>query len=782
MSYSGDDTHLANARRGSSASCKPLLDVATPELFRTNAFRITGLHVDATTREIAKHTDKLKMMEELGQGKSVHTGAFALKTPPSVDQIREAIQRLKEPEQRIIDEFFWFWPREFGQSAMDPAIMALESGDADTALEIWELLETNPKEGVIAVHNIAVLWQCMALEWERHYAKESKFTKEQRAEVDKLWRGSFKRWELLAVDDLFWAKVSARIKDLDDPRLTTGFARRMRATLPQALDKINAELALRYAESGDLASARTHVAFMRESNAGIDDIAATVELVLAPATARLKQQMERAKERVGMNVSETPSVVRELLDSAREAFRIFDLFLGKNSEIADDLSDEIAILCNHLQIPHHKSNGDDKGCFDLLALILPFAKSSDTKKQIEKNLEVLKSNLAFKRMEPVHKILKGIQDSVALPSGRLESFKSKAVPAIATVAHGFEISDAFSDLCDSAAIVLREIGLSAWNEHQDLTTAVSANSMAIRYVRDKQLRDRLSQDTKTLREMEVQRAEAQVAKEKEEKATRNRWLAGIAIFIFFVIVNNADSGKSKSGTTTSAYHPPSTTPVPVPYVPKKIKDPYEGIGVPDLKPSPVRPNLQSAEDFLGGKPMPSPTPSLKPTTQRREIDLKSESAQAAQRKAIAIYPELAVSDSPLNKLFIAKVNRMKLNLSGSFSDPDWAIKVAAECKRELEGKSTYLVPDSRTLELNLDRSQIDTAKSAVSILSIRIGNLNSDLDDERASLDRTNRYAVERFNRKLEGYNALTEQFKAQQDSVNRLVEAYNEKLRRYGR
>ncbi len=79
-----------------------------PQHLPRESIRITGLPVDATAKEIARHADKLKQMEELGYGAKANTAAFALDPPPSIDQIREAMQRLKEPERRLIDEFFWF--------------------------------------------------------------------------------------------------------------------------------------------------------------------------------------------------------------------------------------------------------------------------------------------------------------------------------------------------------------------------------------------------------------------------------------------------------------------------------------------------------------------------------------------------------------------------------------------------------------------------------------------------------------------------------------------------
>src|ERR1700740_944528 len=50
-----------------TASRNILLEQVGLNLYRENAFRVTGLAVDASTKEIARHADKLKIMEELGQ-------------------------------------------------------------------------------------------------------------------------------------------------------------------------------------------------------------------------------------------------------------------------------------------------------------------------------------------------------------------------------------------------------------------------------------------------------------------------------------------------------------------------------------------------------------------------------------------------------------------------------------------------------------------------------------------------------------------------------------------
>src|SRR5271166_2724640 len=145
--------------------CRPLLEAAHIGIYRQNPFRITGLSVDASPKAISRHADKLKMMEELGQGQGANSAAFALDPPPSVDQIRESIQRLKDPEHRIIDEFFWFWPERSAEGGEDPAIQAIVRGDSLKAYELWLERENHPDNGFIASHNIAVMFHLVALDW-----------------------------------------------------------------------------------------------------------------------------------------------------------------------------------------------------------------------------------------------------------------------------------------------------------------------------------------------------------------------------------------------------------------------------------------------------------------------------------------------------------------------------------------------------------------------------------------------------------------------------------------
>lgn len=561
MSKFVTDRSDRSGRKGAGNECRPLLEAATKDLFRKNAFRITGLSVDATTREVARHADKLKMLAELGQDPHTQSAAFPMKPPPSLDEIREAIQKLKDPEKRLVDEFFWFWPEEFGNGQSDPAMQALAKGDSAKAIEIWAARENGAASSATAKHNLALVYHVCALDWE-NYAVKNTVEADRREKMTKYWKGAFSRWECLTTDEAFWEKVTARIRQLNEPNLPTGFARRMRTTLPEALDKINAELAVAFAESGKLELARLHIRFMRETLQGLDNVEKTAELVLTPARSRLKEQIRRARERADNNPRDAANAARELLEQARHALALFDLFFDKESDSRNELFDEVAGLCNQLPVAYHKATGDDKTCLEILRAILPFATSIELRQQIEKNISTLSGNLAFKQLEPVYAFLKKIQDSKEHPRARLETFNRAAVTAINSAVAGLpHDSEDRNQLFDSAAIVLRGISLEAWNTHQDRTTAIAASELAIKYACAADLKARLREDQTTLRQI----AQAQEQQQKSSNSTGIGCLVVVAIFIVLGVIGSCDSTNNSSRSnsyTQPAPSAPTYTPPP----------------------------------------------------------------------------------------------------------------------------------------------------------------------------------------------------------------------------
>jgi hypothetical protein len=562
--------------------CKPLLEAATVELFRTNAFRVTNLSVDASAREISKHADKLKMMAELGHDMSAHSAAFALKPPPSLDQIRDAIQKLKDPERRIIDEFFWFWPEQFGQSKSDPAIQALAHGDSDTASRIWVAKETNPNDGVVALHNLAVMWHLTALEWET-YSDRAELDLEQLRKLETFWRNAFKRWELLADDDALWNKVTERVKQVDDARLTTGFVRRMRAVLPEALGRVNAQLALSYAENAKMDLARMHVHFMRETNQQLHNAENTAQRVLAPAVSRLREHIRQSRISADANPETADQPARGLLTHAIPLLNICDLFSGKGKPATNELMDEVATACVNCLVAYQRKTGDNETFVELLERTLPLAVASEIRARIQSNIEIGKDN-------QIYSLLSTIREGSGHPRLKLEKFRHEAVPAIMRIAKVSGVSASFGplgansenaiQLLDTAAIVLREISLSAWNDHNDKVTAIAANALALEYASNPEFRTRLTDDQVTLRNMSTrigstssqprstspprsathESASKGSSRAQREISSAQKTLAAIVGIIVLLILVNLNSTVPSSSSSPNPPAPTSSTP------------------------------------------------------------------------------------------------------------------------------------------------------------------------------------------------------------------------------
>jgi hypothetical protein len=88
-----------------------LLEKATPDLFRLNAFRITGLTADATPREISRQAKVLQMKAELEGTAFANASELPFDNPPDVEAIRAAAHALQDTEQRFLHEIFWIWPK-----------------------------------------------------------------------------------------------------------------------------------------------------------------------------------------------------------------------------------------------------------------------------------------------------------------------------------------------------------------------------------------------------------------------------------------------------------------------------------------------------------------------------------------------------------------------------------------------------------------------------------------------------------------------------------------------
>jgi hypothetical protein len=390
--------------------CKALLDACTPKLYQQNVFRISGIHIDASPRDFKRRFEDLRFAAEMNDLGDELNHAFALNPMPNIDQIREAAQRIQDPEKRIIDEFFWFWPLDWCKSENDSALDALRHCDPDKAQKIWSdaLSDNNAPQCTIAKHNLAVFHHLKAIDSEIK-ALDHDLSAEALNAISKDWRTCFKWWEDLVDDDELWSLIADRIRTIDDPRLTTGFTRRLCATLPEAMDKINAMLAIDFAEKGKLSQATNHIIYMKETHQGKDDVSKTLSIITKPLKTRVDSAVEIAISIAKKEPAQAAQAALVLLQSVSEPLKVIQTVLPPKDHERIDLCDQVAEACLTCQIAYAGETEDWKTCLEILDNALKYAVSKEAKEHLADERSKVVIN---KYLSPIYDFCKTVAENV----------------------------------------------------------------------------------------------------------------------------------------------------------------------------------------------------------------------------------------------------------------------------------------------------------------------------------------------------------------------------------
>ncbi|MEU6712851.1 hypothetical protein ABZ897_15325 [Nonomuraea sp. NPDC046802] len=351
-----------------------------PDLYRENAFRITGLPVRATTRDIRRHADKLRLMESIGRS-GASEGVLPPAQPPDEDARRRAAQRLRDPVSRLVDELFWLWPMAEGET--DAAMAALLKGEPQDALRVWERTTKQPAKAV-AVHNIAVLSHFWALDAD-----------ELDENAGRLWKRAYKCWGEVIADDFFWDLMRARAKELDDPRLTGGTVRRMREDLPAALLAINAQLAASAARDGRLKDSRGHISGMSASGFASELVDEARRGAVEHETSRIKALCENAWQAVKADPERGDELAERLLDEAKPLLRVVTGVLSDDHRAVREAGDDLALAVLGCVVAYVNSAEGYQRSLDLLEPALALANTESVRDRVQKNIKIITDNLAY---------------------------------------------------------------------------------------------------------------------------------------------------------------------------------------------------------------------------------------------------------------------------------------------------------------------------------------------------------------------------------------------------
>lgn len=355
------------------------LGIAQPALFRANAFRVVGLPANSSDSAIRKQAKKLEFEAQHQSNMTKSVGPLPLASEAPDELLPDALQRLKDPERRFIEEFFWFWPRPgFGND--DPAIAALGNRDVSAAIEIWTGEVGRDDDCGRAAHNLAVMFHTLALDVE--HARQFEETAGLHKIQYSYWEKGFSHWQDVLADDSFWNTWNVRVCELNDPRLTNSTTQQLRATLPMILLLISAQIAANASERGANTEAQQYRQLMQAS--GFD---CAVAEACSRAALQTREQISSLCRAAAQDAAAVPANadegVRRLLEQSRSLLARIDVLLSNNSGLGNEVRDEIANAATNCLRLYCAESGSWTIGRELLDATRPYAVSIAVRERID---------------------------------------------------------------------------------------------------------------------------------------------------------------------------------------------------------------------------------------------------------------------------------------------------------------------------------------------------------------------------------------------------------------
>ncbi|NLZ04201.1 MAG: hypothetical protein GXY19_03405 [Phycisphaerae bacterium] len=379
-----------------TGECHTLLDICGPDIYSRNAFRLLAVDVDATGRKIKRNEAELQSALEVGELAEEY-GEFLRPDPlPSREELLQAGRVLADARQRFVHEFFWFWPLQWGQSHADEALKCIQANQVSEAQRQWEDLAGGDGEAAWAArHNLAILGHWKALDQEREILTSINLgglSEQTRRQFDSHWDFAFRYWESLCANEEFWSLLADRIGALNDPRLTVGFLRDFSQWLPIAFDNINADLAVAYCDHQMYDRARDHIRIMKATNAGHDDVDASLRRVTRPLNSRIDHAIETATYQLHNNKTAGKQRCIELFNTVGHILDVLEVLLGSESQEFTETCDRVAESMLQCQVAYGNETRDWASSLELLDTTLQIARGSRMRARLQENICIVRQN------------------------------------------------------------------------------------------------------------------------------------------------------------------------------------------------------------------------------------------------------------------------------------------------------------------------------------------------------------------------------------------------------
>ena len=532
------------AKRGSTrtGTYEPLLGSAVPEIYRLNAFRVTQLSVISSQSEVRREVDRISMAEKIGVAVEAHDRLMPLSAAPDSDALRRAVERLGDPDERLVDEFFWFWP--LGErDGQDAALSALSAEGTAAAARRWDsTVRHGGRNGAIALHNLAVVAHAAVLDAELD-EREGTLSEKRRKALASLWSTAFQRWSELLDNEAFWGVVLERAAGADDPRLVKEDVVDIHRHLPQTLATVSARLAVSDFDAGRTDACKRVFAQVRKSGLPRNVVDRAVLEALAPARARLKASCDSVEKKPKGAPREILVAAGRLLEQTEPLLLLVDVALPAGDATRQGLHDDLALTVMGMTIAYVNESEDFQGSMAWLTRAAKIAEGEAALDRVVGNMDKAHEMVALKAAadigQKVHAAVEPLRERLKASGGSAHEKRGSAArellvaagrlleqtePLLLIIDGAFPEGDARrTQMHDTVAGNVLNMAIGYINESEDLAGALPWLERAGKIAEGKEVKDRVKESIGTTKEMAKAKADHERA-----ALSRHHDLAGVA--------------------------------------------------------------------------------------------------------------------------------------------------------------------------------------------------------------------------------------------------------------
>ncbi|MEY8039715.1 hypothetical protein [Saccharopolyspora cebuensis] len=315
-------------------------------LYRNNVFRLTALPVTASPTQIRRRREEAALLAQLGTPPAA-SDELPLAPAPDWDAVDAAFESLRSPVLRLVHELLWPWGAEDD-------------------------------------HDSAVRRHCAVLEGEPLTGPEVPGDP-----LGQRWLAAVEAWAQVLSGERIWDRARQRVREIDDPRLTTGTVRRLRDRLPRHLVDVHLALAAAAAEELGGDAADRHLRVLDDSSFDDDLVDAALRDAVRPAEERVRAACETADRIAETAPRDAAEAGHALLERTAAPLRTIAGLLSADHPVTTAAHDEVARSVNLCAVAHHNDSGACDPALDLLRSARELARERTAIELIDQNTAVL---------------------------------------------------------------------------------------------------------------------------------------------------------------------------------------------------------------------------------------------------------------------------------------------------------------------------------------------------------------------------------------------------------